>query len=137
MFNSYDCYITVIETKKKKKGHKCILCEGFRYRLDLETELGELFWRHPDKGCKPRVQTEVGLTLVHVRNNISFKRLFFFAQMSILFVRFRSFGLFFFRSNVHLFFLDFALLGHFSFAQMSTFFALLGCHFAQMSFTEL
>ena len=49
--------------------------------------------------------------------------------MSIWFIRSRSFGLFFFRSNVHLVFLDFALLGYFSFAQMSTFFRSFGLSF--------
>jgi hypothetical protein len=29
--------VTVIKTNK---GHKSILCEGFRYRLDVETKLG-------------------------------------------------------------------------------------------------
>ena len=31
--------VTVIETNK---GHKSILCEGFRYRLDVETKSGAL-----------------------------------------------------------------------------------------------
>ena len=44
--------ITVIETNK---GHKSILCEGFRYRLDVETKSGDLSWRCSTKGCKARV----------------------------------------------------------------------------------
>ena len=58
--------VTVIETNK---GHKFILCEGFRYRLDVET--------------KSRDFALLGY--------------FSFAQMSIcfFFFRFRSFGLFF------------------------------------------
>jgi hypothetical protein len=34
--------VTVIETNK---GHKSILCEGFRYRLNVETKSGDLSWR--------------------------------------------------------------------------------------------
>jgi hypothetical protein len=34
--------VTVIKTNK---GHKSILCEGFRYRLDVETKSGDLSWR--------------------------------------------------------------------------------------------
>ena len=50
--------VTVIETNK---GHKC---EGFRYRLDVETKSGDLSWRCSAKGCKTRVRTYAGPTLV-------------------------------------------------------------------------
>ena len=46
----------VIETNK---GHKSILCEGFRYRLDVETRSA-----CSTKGCKARVRTDAGPTLV-------------------------------------------------------------------------
>ena len=53
--------ITVIGTNK---GHQSILCEGFRYRLDVETKSGDLSWRCSAKGCKARVRTDAGPTLV-------------------------------------------------------------------------
>ena len=53
--------VTVIETNK---GHKSILCEGFRYRLDVETKSGDISWRCSAKGCKARVRTDAGPTLV-------------------------------------------------------------------------
>jgi hypothetical protein len=53
--------VTVIETNK---GHKSILCEGFRYRLDVETKSGDLSWGCSAKGCKARVRTDAGPTLV-------------------------------------------------------------------------
>ena len=46
------------------KGHQSILCEGFRYRLDVETKSGDLSWRYSAKGCKARVRTDAGPTLV-------------------------------------------------------------------------
>ena len=55
--------VTVIETNK---GHKSILCEGFRYRLDVETKSGDLSWRCSAKGYKARVRTDAGPTLVHL-----------------------------------------------------------------------
>ena len=116
--------VTVIETNK---GHKSILCEDFRYRLDVETKSGNLSWICSTKGCKARVRTDAGPTMVPLSRadkekecpsgllDFALLDYFSFAQMSIWFFRFRSFGLFFFRSNVHFFFV------------------LLGCHFAQMS----
>ena len=56
----------VIETNK---GHKSILCEGFRYRLDVETRSGNLSWRCSAKGCKARVRTDAGPTLVIQQKN--------------------------------------------------------------------
>ena len=53
--------VTVIETNK---GHKSVLCEGFRYRLDVETKSGDLSWRCSAKGCKARVRTDAVPTLV-------------------------------------------------------------------------
>ena len=58
--------VTVIETCK---GHKSILCEGFRYRLDVETKSGDISWRCSAKGCKARVRTDVGSTLVIQQKN--------------------------------------------------------------------
>ena len=46
---------TFIETNK---GYTSILCEGFRYRLDVETKSGDLSWRCSVKGCKARVRTD-------------------------------------------------------------------------------
>ena len=97
--------VTVIETNK---GHKSILCEDFRYRLDVETKSGDLSLICSTKGCKARVRTDAGPTLVPLSRADKEKEC---------------------PSG----FLDFALLVFFSFAQMSTFSALLGCHFAQMS----
>ena len=104
--------VTVIETNK---GHKTILCEGFRYRLDVETKSGDLSWIYSAKGCKARVRTDAGPTLVPLSRadkekecpsgllDFALLDYFSFAQMSIWFFRFRSFGLFFFCSNVHFF----------------------------------
>jgi hypothetical protein len=43
---------------------RLILCEGFRYRLDVETKSGDLAWRCSAKGCNARVRTDAGPTLV-------------------------------------------------------------------------
>ena len=58
--------VTVIETNK---GHKSVLCEGFRYRLDVETKSGDLSWRCSAKGCKARVRTDAVPTLVIQQKN--------------------------------------------------------------------
>jgi hypothetical protein len=58
--------VTVIETNK---GHKSILCEGFRYRLDVETKSGDLSWRCSANGCKARVRTDAGPSLVIQQKN--------------------------------------------------------------------
>ena len=58
--------VTVIETNK---GHKSILCEGFRYRLDVETKSGDLSRRCSAKGWKARVRTDAGPSLVIQQKN--------------------------------------------------------------------
>jgi hypothetical protein len=47
---------------KEDKGHKSILCEDFRYRLDVETKSGDLSWICSAKGWKARVRTDAGPT---------------------------------------------------------------------------
>ena len=59
--------VTVIETNK---GHKSILCEGFLFRLlNVETKSGDLSWRCSAKGCKARVWTDAGPSLVIQQKN--------------------------------------------------------------------
>jgi hypothetical protein len=59
--------VTVIETNK---GHKSILCEGFLFRLlNVETKSGDLSWRCSAKGCKARVRTDAGPSLVIQQKN--------------------------------------------------------------------
>ena len=40
--------ITLIETNK---GKKSIVCDGYRYRIDVELKSGEIPWRCTSKGC--------------------------------------------------------------------------------------
>jgi hypothetical protein len=47
--------VTEVDTNK---GHRSIICEGYRYRLDNILKADAVSWRCTMKGCKARLRTD-------------------------------------------------------------------------------
>ena len=58
--------ITLIETNK---GQKSIVCDGYRYRVDVELKSGEIAWRCTSKGCKARICTDSSAIMILQQKN--------------------------------------------------------------------
>ena len=58
--------VTLIETNK---GRKSIVCDGYRYRVDVELKSGEIAWRCTSKGCKARIRTDSSASMILQQKN--------------------------------------------------------------------
>ena len=57
------------------KGHRSIICEGYRYRLDNILKSDAVSWRCTMKGCKARLRTDTSAKTVLQRKMNSVKNL--------------------------------------------------------------
>ena len=53
--------ITLIEINK---GRKSIVCDDYRYRVDVELKSGEIACRCISKGCKARICTDSSVSMI-------------------------------------------------------------------------
>ena len=58
--------VTLIETNKDRKS---IVCDGYRYRVDVELKSGEIAWRCTSKGCKARIRTDSSASMILQQKN--------------------------------------------------------------------
>ena len=58
--------ITLIEINK---GRKSIVCDGYRYRVDVELKSGEIVNRCTSKGCKAIIRTDSSASMILQQKN--------------------------------------------------------------------
>ena len=64
--------VTEVDTNK---GHRSIICEGYRYRLDNILKSDAVSWRCIMKGCKARLTTDTSAKKMNTVMNLMKERM--------------------------------------------------------------